>query len=358
MGLLSSIINGILMGGVYGLLALGLTLIFGIMKIINFAHGAFLMVAMLLSYWLWSLLGMDPYLGIFIVFPLMFLIGYSSQRYLIKPVLDAEKDVREPVSALLLTAGMAVAIENFMLMVFGADYLMAKTSYSGVTYSISGLLISAPRLYAFIATLIITFLFYQFLTRTELGRAMRATGQDRGAALLMGINVTKVYGVAFGIGTALSGLAGVLLIPFYYAHPSVGEVFITKAFIIVVLGGLGSVPGALAGLAPERLDGLVELGWLEAPPHLAVRFFTRFYAAPMPPGETPRPHTREFVRLEWWRPEDALNTGGPPLLLPTRAVLRRLTGFASAGALLAEARPAARPRVLSLLNNSPPPSHT
>ncbi|MBX5477080.1 MAG: HAD-IA family hydrolase [Clostridia bacterium] len=105
----------------------------------------------------------------------------------------------------------------------------------------------------------------------------------------------------------------------------------------------GDVPGALAGLAPERLAGLVELGWLEAPPHLAVRFFTRFYAAPMPPGETPRPHTREFVRLEWWRPEDALNTGGPPLLLPTRAVLRRLTGFASAGALLAEARRAARP---------------
>lgn len=255
MGVLSSVMNGILMGGVYGLLAMGLTLIFGIMKIINFAHGAFLMVAMVLSYWLWSLWGMDPYLGIIIIFPLMFSLGYLGQRCVIKPVLDAEKDVREPVSALLLTAGLAVAIENFMLMVFGADYLVAKTSYSGATFKVSGLLISAPRLYAFIATLVITFLFFQFLTKSELGRAMRATGQDRRAALMMGINITSVYSVAFGLGTALSGLAGVLLIPFYYAHPSVGDVFMTKAFIIVVLGGLGSVPGALAG---GLIIGLIE----------------------------------------------------------------------------------------------------
>lgn len=268
MGVLSSVVNGILMGGVYGLLALGLTLIFGIMKIINFAHGAFLMVAMILSYWLWKLMGLDPYLAIFIIFPVMFLFGYSIQRYTIKPVLEIEKDVREPVSALLLTAGLSVAIENFMLMVFGADYLMAETSYSGATLNVSNLLISLPRLYAFIATLIITVLFYQFLNNTELGRAMRATGQDRGAALLMGINVTKVYSVAFGVGTALAGLAGVVLIPFYYAHPSVGHVFLTKAFIIVVLGGLGSVPGALAG-------GLI-IGLIES---VAAQFMTATWTA-------------------------------------------------------------------------------
>lgn len=255
MALLSSIINGILMGGVYGLLALGLTLVFGIMKIINFSHGAFLMVAMILSYWFWQLLGLDPYVGMIAVLPIMFIIGYLTQRYMIKPVLDAEKDVREPVSALLLTAGLSVAVENFVLMVFGADYLMAKTAYSGMTYKISDLLISAPRLYAFLFTLIITFLFYQFLQKSELGRAMRATGQDRGTALLMGINVTKVYSVAFGLGTVLAGVAGLVLIPFYYAHPSVGQVFMTKAFIIVVLGGLGSVSGALAG---GIIIGLIE----------------------------------------------------------------------------------------------------
>lgn len=247
MGLLSSIVNGILMGGVYGLLALGLTLIFGIMKIINFAHGTFLMLGMILTYWVWRALGIDPYLAIILIFPIMFAFGYLTQRYAIKPVLDAEKDVREPISALLLTAGLAVTIENLSLMVFGADYLMAKTAYSGATFNFSGLLVSVPRLYAFIATLVVTFLFFQFLTKTELGRAMRATGQDRGAAMLMGVNVTKVYSVAFGVGTALSGVAGLVLIPFYYAHPSVGHVFMTKAFIIVVLGGLGSVPGALAG---------------------------------------------------------------------------------------------------------------
>ncbi|WP_027717177.1 branched-chain amino acid ABC transporter permease [Desulfovirgula thermocuniculi] len=255
MGLLSAVVNGILMGGIYGLLALGLTLIFGIMKIINFAHGAFLMVAMILSYWLWRIMGLDPYLSIVVIIPLMFVLGYLTQRYLIKPVLDAEKDVREPIGALLLTAGLSVAIENFVLMVFGADYLMAQTSYSGASINLSGLSISVPRLYAFIATLIVTVLFYQFLNKTELGRAMRATGQDRGVALLMGINVPKVYGIAFGIGTAIAGLTGIFLIPFYYAHPTVGEVFITKAFIIVVLGGLGSVPGALVG---GLLIGLVE----------------------------------------------------------------------------------------------------
>ncbi|MDK2888216.1 branched-chain amino acid transport system permease protein [Desulfofundulus australicus DSM 11792] len=255
MGVLSSIINGILMGGVYGLLAMGLTLIFGIMKIINFAHGAFLMVAMILSYWLWKIMGLDPYLSIIIIAPLMFLLGYLTQRFTIKPVLDAEKDVREPIGALLLTAGLAVAIENFILMVFGADYLMAKTAYSGASINISSLSISVPRLYAFVTSLVVAFLFYQFLIKTELGRAMRATGQDRGVALLMGINVSKVYSIAFGIGTALAGLAGIVLIPFYYAHPSVGAVFITKAFIIVVLGGLGSVHGALVG---GLIIGLIE----------------------------------------------------------------------------------------------------
>lgn len=255
MGVLSSIINGILMGGVYGLLAMGLTLIFGIMKIINFAHGAFLMVAMILSYWLWKIMGLDPYLSIIIIAPLMFLLGYLTQRFTIKPVLDAEKDVREPIGALLLTAGLAVAIENFILMVFGADYLMAKTAYSGASINISSLSISVPRLYAFITSLVVAFLFYQFLIKTELGRAMRATGQDRGVALLMGINVSKVYSIAFGIGIALAGLAGIVLIPFYYAHPSVGAVFITKAFIIVVLGGLGSVHGALVG---GLIIGLIE----------------------------------------------------------------------------------------------------
>jgi branched-chain amino acid transport system permease protein len=268
MGLISSVINGILMGGVYALLALGLTLIFGIMKIINFSHGSLLMLGMILTYWLWRALGVDPYLLIVLVFPIMFALGYLIQRYIIRSVLVAEKDVREPVSALLLTAGLAVALENLALMVFGADYLMAKTSYSGSTLNIFGLLVSISRLYAFITTLVITFLFFQFLTKTELGRAMRATGQDRGAAMLMGINVTKVYSVAFGLGTALSGVAGLVLIPFYYAHPSVGQVFMTKAFIIVVLGGLGSVPGALVG-------GLI-IGLMES---VAAQYMTATWTA-------------------------------------------------------------------------------
>jgi branched-chain amino acid transport system permease protein len=255
MGLISSIINGILMGGIYGLLAMGLTLIFGIMKLINFAHGVFLMVSMISAYWFWRLTGLDPYIGIVIILPIMFMLGYITQLFVIQPVLDTEKDVREPVSVLMLTAAFAVAFENLVLMIAGADYVMAETAYSGKTIRISELLVSVPRLYAFLVTVIIAFLFFQFLSRTEIGRAIRATGQDRVTAMLMGINVKKIYGIAFGIGTVFAGVTGLAMIPFYYANPAVGHVFLTKTFVVVVLGGLGSIPGALVG---GLIIGLIE----------------------------------------------------------------------------------------------------
>ena len=253
--MLSAIVNGVSMGAIYGLIALGLTLIFGIMKIINFAHGALLMLSMLTSYWVWRITGINPYLLVFVIAPFMFAVGYLCERFLIKPVLDAQKDVREPLSVLLLTAALAVVLENLALMVFGADYVMAKTSFSDATLSIGSVTLSSARLYALVIALVAALGFYVFLMRSELGRRLRATGQDRNTAALMGINVTNTYALAFGVGTAMLSIAGLALLPFYYIHPTVGQVFMTKSFIVVVLGGLGSVPGALLG---GIIIGLIE----------------------------------------------------------------------------------------------------
>lgn len=255
MDLLSAVVNGVSMGAIYGLIALGLTLIFGIMKIINFAHGALLMLSMMTSYWIWKITGLNPYLLIVILVPIMFVFGYVTQRIFIKPVLDRQKDVREPISVLLLTAALAMVFENFALMTFGGDYVMAKTAVSDATLVLGGVTLSAARFYALIIALVIASIFYAFLQYTELGRKLRACGQDRNTAALMGIDVPNTFAIAFGIGTALLAVAAITLIPFYYVHPTVGEVFMTKAFIVVVLGGLGSVPGAIVG---GIIIGLIE----------------------------------------------------------------------------------------------------
>ncbi|NLB89515.1 MAG: branched-chain amino acid ABC transporter permease [Syntrophomonadaceae bacterium] len=255
MDLLSAVVNGVSMGAIYGLIALGLTLIFGIMKIINFAHGALLMLSMMTSYWIWKITGLNPYLLIILLVPIMFVFGYITQRVFIKPVLDRQKDVREPISVLLLTAALAMVFENFALMTFGGDYVMAKTAVSDATLVLGGVTLSAARFYALIIALIIATIFYVFLQYSELGRKLRACGQDRNTAALMGIDVPNTYAIAFGIGTALLAVAAITLIPFYYVHPTVGEVFMTKAFIVVVLGGLGSVPGAIVG---GIIIGLIE----------------------------------------------------------------------------------------------------
>jgi branched-chain amino acid transport system permease protein len=243
----STIINGVLMGGVYGLTAMGLTLIFGVMKVINFAHGSFLMAAMFVTYYLFQLTGIDPYLGLVITLPLLFAFGYFTQQVLIRPVFKIERDVREPISVLMLTAGLWIFMDAFALALFGAFYKTIRTPYKGSVLHLGDVIISLPRLYAFVTTVILAILFYFFLKKTRLGKAIRATGQDRDAARLMGINIDRIYNVAFGIGIAIVGVAGAVLMPFYYVHPVVGVVFDIRAFIIVVLGGLGSIPGALLG---------------------------------------------------------------------------------------------------------------
>jgi branched-chain amino acid transport system permease protein len=241
-------INGIIMGSIYGLAALGLTIIFGVLKVINFAHGSMLMVAMYTTYWAVILTGLHPYLTLVIVVPVMFVFGYLLQDILIKPIFKAEKDVREPITVIIVTTGVWYILDNLSLLVFGPQYRnLQDNPLRGKMIEIGDMLISVPKLWGFCAAIVTTLLIYLFLQKTRMGRAVRATSLDRDAASLQGINQYKVYNISVGIGTAVAGVAGVALVPFYNVFPSVGVLFDIKCFIIVVLGGLGSIWGALLG---------------------------------------------------------------------------------------------------------------
>lgn len=251
---LSVLVNGLFMGSFYGLVALGLGLIFGVMDIINFAHGALLTVAMYLVYGLITMTGIDPYLAAIPSALVMYLVGTQLQRWLITPVLRREKDTAH-LTIILLTSGLWWALQNGILFLFSANYHTLDTAYSGKVFFIGEVSIAVPRLIGFVAAIVIVGGLQWFLAYTDQGRALRATSQDREAARLMGIDDFKIYEFSFGLGTALVGVAACLLIPFYFVHPTVGDVFGILAFIVVVLGGLGSILGTFLG---GLLIGLVE----------------------------------------------------------------------------------------------------
>ena len=248
-------INGIMMGAMYGLTALGLTLIFGVMKVVNFAHGSLLMVGMFSAYWLIRLTGIHPYLALVIVPPILFVFGYFLQDVVIKPVFKAERHVREPSTVIIVTTGIWYVLDNLALMLFGAEYHTAHTAISNKSFALGQYIVSIPKFSGFVVTILTAVGLVLFMRKTKVGMALRATSLDREAANLMGINQYRIYNIAFGLGTAIAGIAGCVLIPFYYVYPSVGVVFDIRAVIIVVLGGLGSIPGAICG---GLVIGLVE----------------------------------------------------------------------------------------------------
>jgi len=249
-------INGILMGSIYGLTAMGLTIIFGVLKVVNFAHGSLLMVGMYLTYWTVTFTGIHPYLAIFIVAPVMFGFGYYLQDIVIKPIFIAEKNVREPLTVIIVTTGIWYILDNLTLLIFGPQYRsLAENPLRGQMLEIGEMFVSVPKLYGFVTAIITALAVYWFFQKTSMGRAIRATSMDREAASLMGINQYKIYNIAFGIGAATTGIAAVTLVPFYNVFPTVGVLFDIKGFIIVVLGGLGSIGGALAG---GIIIGLIE----------------------------------------------------------------------------------------------------
>ena len=249
-------INGILMGSIYGLTAMGLTIIFGVLKVINFAHGSLLMVGMYVAYWAITLSGVHPYLALVVVIPVMFLFGYLLQDIIIKPIFKAEKEVREPVTVIIVTTGIWYILDNLALLVFGPQYRTIENNpLRGKMFELGDMLISAPKFWGFVIAIVTAGTVYYFFQYTRLGRAIRATSLDRDAASLAGINQYKIYNIAFGIGTAVSGIAAITLIPFYNTFPTVGVAFDIKGFIIVVLGGLGSIGGAIVG---GIIVGLIE----------------------------------------------------------------------------------------------------
>ncbi|MHC1726903.1 MAG: branched-chain amino acid ABC transporter permease [Syntrophobacteraceae bacterium] len=248
LGLLEDSINGILMGSIYGLTALGLTLIFGVLKVINFAHGSLLMVAMYAAFWTVTLTGVHPYLALIVVVPFMYVFGFYLQDFIIKPIFKAERDVREPITVIIVTTGVWYILDNLSLLLFGPQYrTLPSNPLRGKMLEIGGMMVSVPKLWGFVAAMACAAVIYLYFQKSKMGRAIRATSLDRDAASLMGIGQYRIYNIAFGIGTAVAGVAGVALVPFYNIFPSVGVLFDIKCYIIVVLGGLGSIWGAMLG---------------------------------------------------------------------------------------------------------------
>jgi len=253
--LIPAVLNGLMTGAVYALVALGLTLIYGVLHIINFAHGALLGAALFAAFFAFSLLGLDPYLAVFLLAPAFFVLGYALQRFFIGPA--SHGDDR---NMLLVTLGLAVVIENALLYVFRADTRTIEVPYAYQTIDVGVTFLAVPRLVGFAAVFGVALALWLIMSFTDVGRAIRAVAKEKLGAELAGIDVAHVYAVTFGLGTACIAIAACLLIPTYYVNPTVGEAFVLVAFTIVVLGGMGSVPGALiCGLligVVESLSGL------------------------------------------------------------------------------------------------------
>ncbi|WP_029003104.1 branched-chain amino acid ABC transporter permease [Azorhizobium doebereinerae] len=239
---LEATLNGLLTGAIYALVALGLTLVYGVLHIINFAHGAFLTAAMFAVWMAVTFLGVDPYVAIPFLTIVFFAIGYGAQRFVIGPASHGDDG-----NILLVTLGLSIVIENILLAVFRADTRTITTDYAFEVVEIGPLLISQARLYGFLAAVVVSGLLWGLLTRTDTGKAIRAVAKEKLGASLVGIDVRHIYAVTFGLGCATLAVAACLLMPIFYVNPRVGQAFVLVAFTIVVLGGMGSIPGALAG---------------------------------------------------------------------------------------------------------------
>jgi branched-chain amino acid transport system permease protein len=235
-----AVVNGLLIGGIYALVSIGVTLTFGVVKIVNFAQGEFVMIGMYISYFLAASFGIDPLVSLVVSMPALFVVGILLQHFLIRRVL-ALGDMPQ----IFFTFALSLLLVNLALLLFTANYRTVQTSYSETAIHIDALYIPMAKLIAFAVAMLLSGLLWVFLHATDLGKAMRAAAQNRDVAMLMGINPDRVFCVAVGVALALAGAAGSLLMPFYPAYPLVGQVFVLMAFVAVVLGTLGNVTGAL-----------------------------------------------------------------------------------------------------------------
>jgi branched-chain amino acid transport system permease protein len=248
--LFPAMLNGITTGAVYALVALGLTLIYGVLHIINFAHGAALMMALYGVYFLKQSFGIDPYVALLPMVALMFVAGYALQRGIINRASHGKDE-----NILLVTLGLSIVLENLALLAFKSDTRSIETPYTLATVAIGPATIAVTKLVAFAGALVASAVLLWIVRGTDLGRAIRAVAREKHGARLVGIDVDHVYAMSFGIGLACLGAAACFLLPAYYVNPQVGNGFVLVAFTIVVLGGMGSFAGALLG---GLLIGVVE----------------------------------------------------------------------------------------------------
>jgi branched-chain amino acid transport system permease protein len=240
--LVPAVLNGLMTGAVYALIALGLTLIYGVLHIINFAHGALLTAAMFAAFFAYRLFGLDPYLAAVILTPLFFVLGYGLQRFIIGPAAHGEDR-----NILLVTLGLAVVIENALLYAFRADTRTINLPYAFNVVEVGTAFLAVPRVIAFGVVIAVALGLWLIMQWTDTGKAIRAVAKEKLGAELSGIDVAHIYAVTFGLGTACLAIAACLLMPTYYVNPGAGNAFVLVAFTIVVLGGMGSVVGALIG---------------------------------------------------------------------------------------------------------------
>ncbi len=241
--ILQIIINGILKGGLYALMAIGMSLIWGVMDIINIAHGSFIMLGAFTTYWLFTLFGIDPFLSLIASMVVLFILGYAVQRYLINLVIRASAFI-----TLILAFGIEIFINNLALVMWTADVRKVKVPYGAANFSIGNVVtIPTIRLIAFLLVIVISIIFFYILNKTNLGRSIRATSQDLDAARLVGVDVARTYAVTFGLGVGAAGAAGTLWAILFPISPMMGGVLTLKSFVVVIIGGLGSMLGPLIG---------------------------------------------------------------------------------------------------------------
>lgn len=238
----AAIINGLMYGAIYALVALGLTLIYGVLHIINFAHGAMLMLALYSAYFLFQIFNIDPYIAILLITPASFVFGYIIYRWGIGKLSKGRDQ-----NILLITLGLSIIMENAALFFFSGDQQTVSLSYSYEVLDLGFVYLSYPKIISFFASLLICALLWALMSRTDLGKAIRAVAKERQGAKLVGIDVEHIFAVTFGIGVACLGAAGCMLLPIFYVDPYIGNIFVVIAFTIVVLGGMGSIVGALLG---------------------------------------------------------------------------------------------------------------
>ena len=237
-----AIVNGFLVGGVYGLTAVGLTLIFGVMGVANFAQGSFVMVGMYLAYWLFVLLGVDPYLSVVPAFFFLYLIGWFTQKYLLNKIMDAPH-----YDQFLCTVGIMLILQNLAVFLW-PDYRQIKVSYQSLGLPITPTIrAEVVRILAFVVAVGMAVGLHFFLKLTRLGKAIRATSQNKDGAIVVGVDIQKVYVLTFAIGSACAGVAGAIISPLFPVSNDIGDLFIVTAFVIVCLGGMGNAMGALVG---------------------------------------------------------------------------------------------------------------